>query len=58
MDGDFSGGWNYGGHVVVGGTVCKTMVGGIWETANVLNKLLDLNNYILRQNAECSAGYY
>ena len=45
-------------HAIGGGTICKTMVGGILETANVLNKLLDLNNYILRQNAECSAGYY
>lgn len=45
-------------HVIGGGTVCKTMVGGILETANVLNKLLDLNNYILRQDAEYSTGYY
>lgn len=44
-------------HAIGGGAICKTMVGGA-QKQHVLNKLLDLNNYILRQNAECSAGYY
>lgn len=38
-------------HVTSGGTICKTMVRSILGKEMVPNKLLDLNNYILK--AEC-----
>lgn len=53
----FLGGWNYGGPGHLEQFVKPSHVVA-QKIANVPNKLLDLNNYILRQAAECSAGCY